>query len=158
MLRTSLCPEICSSLAAYHQVSRIRYLSLQWRHNRRDDVSNHQPPDCLPFIQGAYQRELQSSASLAFVWGIHPWPVNSPHKGPITQKMSPFDDVSYSGSGLTSWGLLNIKMSSFAWGIALTKTTFSWPWFLKRADIDLGTFVESFFFFSDIFSLQGTSP
>ena len=25
--------------------------------------------------------------------GIHPWPVNSPHKRPITQKMFPFDDV-----------------------------------------------------------------
>ena len=35
----------------------------------------------------------QSSASLAFVRGIHRWPVNSPHKGPITRKMFPFDDV-----------------------------------------------------------------
>ena len=26
------------------------------------------------------QRKHQSSASLAFVWGIHRWPVNSPHK------------------------------------------------------------------------------
>ena len=29
---------------------------------------------------GADQREHQSSASLAFVRGIHRWPVNSPHK------------------------------------------------------------------------------
>ena len=35
----------------------------------------------------------QSSASLAFVRGIHWWPVNSPHKGPVTRKMLPFDDV-----------------------------------------------------------------
>ena len=35
----------------------------------------------------------QSSASLAFVWGIHRGPVNSPHKGPVTRKMFPFDDV-----------------------------------------------------------------
>ena len=41
---------------------------------------------------GAEQREHQSSASLAFVWGIHRWPVNSPHKWPVTQKMFPFDD------------------------------------------------------------------
>ena len=34
-----------------------------------------------------------SSASLAFVGGIHRWPVNSPHKGPVTLKMFPFDDV-----------------------------------------------------------------
>ena len=42
---------------------------------------------------GADQRKHQSSASLAFVWGIHRGPVNSPHKGPVTRKMFPFDDV-----------------------------------------------------------------
>ena len=42
---------------------------------------------------GADQRKHQSSASLAFVLGIHRWPVNSPHKWPVTRKMFPFDDV-----------------------------------------------------------------
>ena len=42
---------------------------------------------------GADQRKHQSSASLAFVRGINRWPVNSPHKGPVTRKMFPFDDV-----------------------------------------------------------------
>ena len=42
---------------------------------------------------GADQRNHQSSASLAFVRGIHRWPVNSPRKGPVTWKMFPFDDV-----------------------------------------------------------------
>ena len=41
----------------------------------------------------ADQRKHQSSALLAFVCGIHRWPVNSPHKGPVTRKMFPFDDV-----------------------------------------------------------------
>ena len=41
----------------------------------------------------ADQREHQSSASLAFVRGIHRRPVNSPHKWPVTRKMFPFDDV-----------------------------------------------------------------
>ena len=41
----------------------------------------------------ADQRKHQSSASLAFVRGIHRRPVNSPHKGPVTPKMFPFDDV-----------------------------------------------------------------
>ena len=41
----------------------------------------------------ADQRKFQSSASLAFVWGIHRGPVNSPHKWPVTRKMFPFDDV-----------------------------------------------------------------
>ena len=34
----------------------------------------------------ANERKHQSSASLAFVWGIHRWPVNSPHKWPVTRK------------------------------------------------------------------------
>ena len=41
----------------------------------------------------ADQRKHQSSASLAFVRGIHRWPVNSPHKWPVTRRMFPFDDV-----------------------------------------------------------------
>ena len=42
---------------------------------------------------GTDQRKHQSSASLAFVRGIHRWPVNSPHKWPVARKMFPFDDV-----------------------------------------------------------------
>ena len=47
---------------------------------------------------GADKKKHQSSASLAFVWGIHRGPVNSPRKGPVTQKMFPFDDVIMSDS------------------------------------------------------------
>ena len=45
------------------------------------------------FYPGADQRKHQSSAPLAFVWGIHRSPVHSPHKGPVMRKMFPFDDV-----------------------------------------------------------------
>ena len=41
----------------------------------------------------ADQRKHQSSASLAFVRGIHRGPVNSPHKWPVTRKIFPFDDI-----------------------------------------------------------------
>ena len=41
----------------------------------------------------ADQRKHQSSVSLAFVWGIHRGPVNSPHKWPVTRKMFSYDDV-----------------------------------------------------------------
>ena len=34
----------------------------------------------------AVHRKHQSSALLAFVWGIHQGPVNSPHKWPVTRK------------------------------------------------------------------------
>ena len=42
---------------------------------------------------GPDQRKHQSSASLAFVRGIHRWQTNSPHKGPVTRKMFPFDYI-----------------------------------------------------------------
>ena len=42
---------------------------------------------------GADQRKHQSSVSLAFVGGIHRWPVNSPRKWPVTRKRFPFDEV-----------------------------------------------------------------
>ena len=35
----------------------------------------------------------QSSESLAFVQGIHRWPMNSPHKWPVTRKMFQFGDA-----------------------------------------------------------------
>ena len=44
---------------------------------------------------GADQRKHQSSASLALVRGIHGWPVNSPHKGPVTRKLFPLDESSW---------------------------------------------------------------
>ena len=55
----------------------------------------------------ADQRKHQSSASLAFVWGINREPVNSPHKWPVTRKMFPFDDVimSFQCDGLLHDGM-----------------------------------------------------
>ena len=44
-------------------------------------------------FSGADQRKHQSSASLAFVRGIHQWPVKSPHKGSVTRNMFLFDDA-----------------------------------------------------------------
>ena len=47
----------------------------------------------LPACSCADQRNHQSFAPLAFARGIQLWPVDSPHKGPVTRKMFPFDDV-----------------------------------------------------------------
>ena len=66
----------------------------QWRHNERDGVSNQQPHDCLfNCFSDADKQKHRSSASLAFERGIHRWPVNSLHKGPVTRKTFPFGDV-----------------------------------------------------------------
>ena len=70
------------------------YFTLRWRHNKRDGVSNQQPHHCL--LNSLFRRRSKktwSSASLDFVTGIHRWPVNSPHKGPVKRKKFPFDDV-----------------------------------------------------------------
>ena len=53
-----------------------------------------------PFILAQIKEQQRSSASLAFVWIIHRPLVNSPHKGPVTRKMIPFDNVM---SGVVSW-------------------------------------------------------
>ena len=54
---------------------------------------------------GTDQRKHQSSASLAFVRGIHRWPVNSPHKWSVTRKIFPFDDVTMPiGNGTSTLG------------------------------------------------------
>ena len=61
----------------------------------------------------ADQRKHQSSASLAFVWGIHRGPVNSPHKWPVTRKMFPFDDVIMMS---TCWQGHAFHITSHLWG------------------------------------------
>ena len=74
--------------------AKLPEISLQWRHNERDVVSNHKPHDCL--LSRLFRRrskKTSNSASLAFVRGLRRWPVNSPHKAPATRKMFPFDDV-----------------------------------------------------------------
>ena len=72
----------------------VKLVTLQWRHNGCDGVSNHQPHHCL--LNCLFRRRSQkhqSSASLAFVREIHRWPVNFPHKWPVTRNMFPFNDV-----------------------------------------------------------------
>ena len=44
-------------------------------------------------VYSGADKKHHSSASLAFVWGIHRSPVNSPHKRPVTRKRFLFDDV-----------------------------------------------------------------
>ena len=43
---------------------------------------------------GADQSKHQSSASLAFVWGIHRGPVNSPHKWPVKPRSHMYCNLS----------------------------------------------------------------
>ena len=75
---------------------------------------------------GADQIRYESSASLAFARGIHRWPVNSPHKGPVTRKMFPFDDVimmkSWYGHTFHMTGHLCEKSTEFPTQRAIQRT------------------------------------
>ena len=68
--------------------------ALWWRHNDHDSVSNHQPHECL--LNRLFRRRSKKTSKLRVTGlcvGNSPGPVNSPHKGPVTRKMFPFDDV-----------------------------------------------------------------
>ena len=68
---------------------------------------------CSTVYSCADQKKHQSSASLAFVRGIHQWPLNSPQKGTATRKMFPFDYV--------IMGIWNILIAN---RMIMTKETF----------------------------------
>ena len=70
------------------------YVSLQWRHNDYDGVSNHQRHGCL--LNRLFRRRSKKTSKLRVTGlcvGNSPGPVNSAHKWPVTRKMFPFDDV-----------------------------------------------------------------
>ena len=78
--------------ATYHYWN--PWCPLQWHHNECDDISNHWHLDSLlNHLFRHRSKKTSSSTPLAFVRGIHRWPVNSPNKGPVMQKMFPFDDI-----------------------------------------------------------------
>ena len=68
--------------------------ALHWRHNDHDGVSNHQPHGCL--LNRLFRRRWKKTSMLRVTGlcvGNSPGPVKSPHMGPVTRKMFPFDDV-----------------------------------------------------------------
>ena len=86
---TVLCLENYYGITPNHPGS-----SLHWRHNDHDGVSNHQPHHWL--LNRLYRRRSRKTSKLRVTGlcvGNSPGPVNSPHKGPVTRKMFPFDDV-----------------------------------------------------------------
>ena len=83
------------TLNAHNKTWNMRaVLSLHWRRNDHDGVSNHQPPGCL--LNRFFRRRSKKTSKLrvsGLCVGNSSGPVNSPHKGPVTRKMFPFDDV-----------------------------------------------------------------
>ena len=81
-----------------------------------------------PFAQMKIkENKHQSSASLAFVRGIHQWPLNSPHKGPVTWKLFAFDGVIMNaGSTHTPRNVIIVHQTVFRDGCE------QWIFFLTR--------------------------
>ena len=69
-------------------------MSLRWRHNGHDGVSNHLPRHCLLHrLFGCRSKKTSKLRVTDLCAGNSPGPVNSPHKWPVTRKMFPFDEV-----------------------------------------------------------------
>ena len=76
--------------------SNAEIVSIWWRHHGECCFRCAVPLSTVcvrVFVLEYFNIKHQSSASLAFVWGIHRWSVNSTHNWPVTRKMFPFDDV-----------------------------------------------------------------
>ena len=91
---------------------------LLWRHNGHSSVSNHQPHDCL--LNGLLRRRSKLTSKLRITGlcvGNAPGPVNSPHKGPVTRKMFPFDDVIMHYIGIS---LMCVDLSTTLWWLLMS--------------------------------------
>ena len=85
---------------------------------------------CSTVYSGADHRKHQSSASVAFVRGIHQWPLNSPHKWPVTRNMSPLDDVIMARQlrvdhGWVDTYTINIKRSDIRYNSCLNEQSYN---------------------------------
>ena len=99
--------EVCSSGSKWsyfsidsdHGLAPIRRRVSLWTNDHYNDVIMgavaSQNTSLTMVYSSVYsrRRSKKTFASLAFVWGIHRWPVNSLRKGPVRQKMFPFDNV-----------------------------------------------------------------
>ena len=83
---------------------------------------------------GEDQGKHESSASLPFVRGIRRSLVNSPHKGPVTRKMFPFDDVIMDSQRLKSSlsKFCNIKQHP---ALKCRHISTLWRYWIRRVDI-----------------------
>ena len=68
----------------------MKWLPLKWHHYGRDGVSNHCLFNRLFRLRSKKTSKLRVTGLCVGNW---PGPVKSPHKGPVTWKMFPFDDI-----------------------------------------------------------------
>ena len=82
------------------------------------------------FIQAHIKENIIAPRHWLFVWGIHRWPLKSPHKGPVMGKLFPFDDVimvwKICNHNANIWGPIYWQRSTQirAWVFLFVKITF----------------------------------
>ena len=114
------------------------YTALEWRHNVCCGVSNHRRLDCS--LNCLFRRRSKKTSNLrllAFVREIHRWPMNSPHKGPVTRKKFQFDDVIIWKACYKEWNVEASRMmdidapqwwnlTAVTWKIPMTLNSLMW--------------------------------
>ena len=88
-LYSEIVPLACHEIWVYE--SYVFVNTLQWRHNKRDGVSNHQPHDCLP---NRYKAQIKEN-----IKAPRHWPLCGEFTGPVTRKIFSFDYVIMITSG-----------------------------------------------------------
>ena len=131
---------------------RIKYLSVM-SHLHYKDVTmstmasqiTMQPHHCLlNCLFKAQTKEKSNSTLLAFVRGIHRWPVSSPNKGTVTRTTFPFDDVimllvSSAANGSEFQYVSRLQASD-----RFVDLVCRWYWIVSLIEI-LGPWYESYF-------------
>ena len=85
--------------------------SLQWRHNERDGVSNHQLIDyLLPRLFRRISKRTSKLCVTCLCGGIHRWPINCPYKGRVKRKIFPLMTSYY--VAVSPWLLLKFQLSN----------------------------------------------
>ena len=107
--------DACESLSPF--VDQMKKIKLHYSDFTMDAMAS-QITSLIPVYSSVYsgadQRKHQSSASHAFLLGIHQWLVNSSHKWTVTRKMFPFDDAIMGTRCLGKFrGILNVYRKLF---------------------------------------------
>ena len=89
-------------------------------------VSNHQPHDCSP--NHLFRRRSKKASKLSvtsIVRGVHRWPVNSPHKGPVKRKCFHLMTSSWPLEAFIHQWTLLLLVQCMIWRQAQTSTLIS---------------------------------
>ena len=111
------------------------FFTIQWRHSGCDGFSNHRRLDCL--FNHLLRRRTNKTSKLWVIYLCeekpHQWPMDSLHKGPVTPKMFPFDDVIVEFSTIGSMLIFKVELefsSFFIFPQDRTKRALKWHMFL----------------------------